>query len=103
MQGGVEAKLHAFLTSALDGSSQFITLGAFSPMERNSCTHWTGCWVGHSRPGHCEEQKLLLLLPGIKPRFLERPSHSVVTISTELLSTMFPLNIRVFLFKSYLA
>jgi hypothetical protein len=41
--GGVEVYLHAFLTSALDGSEWSASRpGRFTPMERAPGTHWIG-------------------------------------------------------------
>jgi hypothetical protein len=45
---GVEAKLHAFLTSALDGSEWSASRpGRFTPRERVPGTNWIGGWVYH--------------------------------------------------------
>jgi hypothetical protein len=45
--GGVEAYLHAFLTSALDGDEWLASgLGRFILGERPAGTHWIGGWVG---------------------------------------------------------
>jgi hypothetical protein len=45
---GVEVKLHAFLTSALDGDEWSASRpGRFTPRERVPSTHWIGGWVSH--------------------------------------------------------
>jgi hypothetical protein len=45
--GGVEAKLHAFLTSALyEDEWSASRLGHFNPEERSSGTHWVRGCVG---------------------------------------------------------
>jgi hypothetical protein len=41
---GMEVQLHAFLTSALDGSD-WLQPGRFPLRERASVTHWIGGWV----------------------------------------------------------
>jgi hypothetical protein len=44
---GVEVKLHAFLTSVLDGGEWSASRpGRFAPTERAPGTHWRGGWVG---------------------------------------------------------
>jgi hypothetical protein len=44
---GVEIQLHAFLTSALDGSEWSASCpGHFIPRERTPGTIWIGDWVG---------------------------------------------------------
>jgi hypothetical protein len=44
---GVEVKLHAFLTSALDGDEWSASrLGRFTPRERVPDNHWRWGWVG---------------------------------------------------------
>jgi hypothetical protein len=41
--GGVDVKIHVFLTSALDGDEWSVSRpGHFTPGN-----HWTGHWVGH--------------------------------------------------------
>jgi hypothetical protein len=43
----VEAQLHVFLTSALDGCEWSVSRpGRFTPRERAPGTHWIGGWVG---------------------------------------------------------
>jgi hypothetical protein len=44
---GVEVKLHAFLTSTLDGVEWSASRpGRFISRERDHGTHWIGGWVG---------------------------------------------------------
>jgi hypothetical protein len=44
---GVEVKLHAFLTSVLDGGELSASRPCrFTPRERALGTHWIGGWVG---------------------------------------------------------
>jgi hypothetical protein len=70
----MEIWLHASLTSALDGSE------------------WSSSRPGHfilwlepqSRYGWCSEERNLLALPGIEPRFNCWPARALVAISTEL-------------------
>jgi len=43
----MEVRLHAFLTSALDGGEWSVSRpGHFNPRERASGTLWLGGWVG---------------------------------------------------------
>jgi hypothetical protein len=57
---GVEVLLHAFLTSALDGSEWSASRPSrFTPCERPSSTLWTV----KSRSGRCGEERNLLTLP----------------------------------------
>jgi hypothetical protein len=45
---GMEVKLHAFLTSALDGGEWSASRPAsYTPRERVPGTHWIGGWVSH--------------------------------------------------------
>jgi hypothetical protein len=44
---GVKVRLHAFLTSELDGGEWSASRrGLFTPRERALGTHWIGGWVG---------------------------------------------------------
>jgi hypothetical protein len=64
--GGVNVKIHVFLTSALEGG-QF-----HAPGERTPCTHWTGGWVG-PRAGLDDLEKIkFLTLLGLELRHLSR-------------------------------
>jgi hypothetical protein len=48
--------------------------------EGASGTHWIGNWVGSSaESGRCEEERNILPLSRIKPRFLDRPARSLFT------------------------
>jgi hypothetical protein len=47
MYGGAEIQLHAFLTSALDGSEWSASrIGRFTPGKEAPGTQWLGGWVG---------------------------------------------------------
>jgi hypothetical protein len=70
------------LTSALDGSGQPHAPAAY-PKKRALGTMDRRLGGSHSRLGRCEE-KNLLPLPEIEPRFLSRTTHSLVAILTEL-------------------
>jgi hypothetical protein len=77
---------HSLLTSTLDGGEwsnwhrSYFTSG-----ERFLSTHWTERLGGlQNRSEDFGESIRLLLLQRIKPSFLEPPSHSLVTIPTEL-------------------
>jgi hypothetical protein len=71
----VELHLHAFLTSALDGSKWSpLRPGCFTPRERAPGTHWIVDWVG-PRTGLDEaekKKKKSLSLLGIEPRVFYR-------------------------------
>jgi hypothetical protein len=61
---------YSFTTSALDeGDGQPHAPAALYPRGKDPGTHWTGGWVG-PRAGLDTEvrEKILLPLPGIKPR-----------------------------------
>jgi hypothetical protein len=65
---GVEAYIHAFLTSALDGGEWSASrLGRFAPRERAPGTHWTGGWVGSRAGLDTGEEKNSEPLLGIEP------------------------------------
>jgi hypothetical protein len=45
--GGIEAQLHAFSTSPLDGGELSASwTGRFTPKESAPDIHWTGTWAG---------------------------------------------------------
>jgi hypothetical protein len=77
MYGRVEVQRHVFLTMALDREAS--DRSRFTP-----ATSLHGGSVDSSRSRHYGEQKRLLLLPRIEPRFLDRPACSLATISTGL-------------------
>jgi hypothetical protein len=55
--GGVDVKIHIFLTLALVGGEWSASRpGRFTPWERALGTDWIGGWVG---PGRRGEQKIL--------------------------------------------
>jgi hypothetical protein len=57
--GGVDVKIHVFLTSALVGREESASCpGRFAPRERASGTHWIGGWVG-PRAGLDDAWKIL--------------------------------------------
>jgi hypothetical protein len=57
MYGGVDVKIHIFLTLALFvGEWSASRLGRFTPVERAPGTHWIGDWVDH-RAGLDDEEK----------------------------------------------
>jgi hypothetical protein len=64
----------------MEVSGQLYTLTALPPEKEASVPIRIGDWVG-SRGG--EEQKNLLPLPGIEPKFLGLPTSSLVSISNE--------------------
>jgi hypothetical protein len=79
----LEVKLHAFLTSALDGSGQLHVPAALLPRETAPGTNCTGIWVGpHSRSEHCGAKSLTLI--EIDTRFLGRPARSLLALPTEI-------------------
>jgi hypothetical protein len=73
-----------FLTSALDGGEWLDSLpGPLYPRINSHRVRFIGNWMGpEARLGVME--KSLLPLPGIEPRFLDRPSRSLVAIPTDL-------------------
>ena len=72
--GGVEAYLHLFLTSALDGGELSASRRVCFDPEENPRTHRVRevGWAG------------LDLEKGIEPRFLNRRTRSLITILTKL-------------------
>jgi hypothetical protein len=58
--GGVDVKIHIFLTSALAGGEWPASrLGHFTPEERAPGTHWIGGWMGtQNRSGRRGEEKI---------------------------------------------
>ena len=88
--GGVEAQLHSFLTSALDGSKRSISdSGGFTPGEGAHDTHCIRVNVG-PRVGLdiTEKRKISFRCPENRTQFLGRAVRSLVTISTDL--SLFP-------------
>jgi hypothetical protein len=70
---GVDAEIHIFLTSALDGGEWSTSRpGRFTPGERDPGTHWIGGWVG-LRAGLDDLEKTL---PGLELRPLGGPARS---------------------------
>jgi hypothetical protein len=54
------------------------------PREPAPGTHCIGCWVGPIRSEHYGEEKNLLLLPGIEPRFLGCRARNLDDMSIEI-------------------
>jgi hypothetical protein len=69
----VEVKLHAFLTSPLDGGEWSAwRSGRFISDRRSPCTHWIGGWVGHTvvKRGTCPAwNQKPVLQPGMKKHY----------------------------------
>jgi hypothetical protein len=82
--GATQVQLHAFLTFTLDGSVWSAALtGLYT--SRKELLVLTGQEDRRLMgPRLCWEEKNLLLLLGIEPKFLSYPAHSLVTILTEL-------------------
>jgi hypothetical protein len=79
----MEAELHAFLTSALDGDKWYaLYSGCFAPGIRYPLDKKLVEPEIWSEP--CGEDKNLLPLPKIKLRFLNRPALNLIAILTEL-------------------
>jgi hypothetical protein len=68
-----------FLTSVLDGGEWL----ASRPSRFTPGTHLIREWVG-PRAGLDVMEKIILPLPGIKPRLLGRPARSLLTMIPEL-------------------
>jgi hypothetical protein len=75
--GGVDVKIHVFLTSALVAGEWSASLSArFIPGERTSGAHWIGGWVGPRTGPDDAEKRKFLTLPGLELRPLCRPARS---------------------------
>jgi hypothetical protein len=81
--GGVEVLLHAFLTSALDGSEWSAScLGHFIPSGKGLGTHWIEDWVGlRAGTDAVEKRKDPCTCQESNPSHL---AHSLITILMEL-------------------
>jgi hypothetical protein len=78
---GMEILLQAFLTVALEGVEQ----SASHSNRFTLGTHMTGGWIDpQTRFGLCGEERFILPLPGIEPRFLGRPSCILIIVPNEL-------------------
>jgi hypothetical protein len=67
--GGVEVKIHVFLTSALVGGEWSDSRpGRFTPGERAPGTHWRGGWVDLKAGLEAGEKRKILTLLEIEPR-----------------------------------
>jgi hypothetical protein len=75
--GGVDVKIHVFLTSVLVGGEWSASRPClFTPEERAPDTHWIKGWVG-PRAGLDEvEKRKFLTLPGLELRPLGFPARS---------------------------
>jgi hypothetical protein len=75
--GGVDVKIHVFLTLALVGGEWSASRpNRFAPVERAPGTHWIGCW-GDPRVGLDDaEKRKFLTLPGLELRPLGRSARS---------------------------
>jgi hypothetical protein len=75
--GGVDVKIHIFLTSAVAGGECSTSRpGRFNPGERASGTFWIGGWVGPRASLDAVEMRKFLTLPGLELRPLGCPDHS---------------------------
>jgi hypothetical protein len=70
--GGVDVKIHIFLTSALAGGEWLASRhGRLTPS-----THWIGGWVDPRAGLDDLEKRKFLTQPGLELRPLSRPVHS---------------------------
>jgi hypothetical protein len=75
--GGVDIKIHIFLTSALaEGEWSASRPCRYTPEERALGTHWRGGWVGPRAGLEDVEKRKFLTLPGLEFRPLDRPARS---------------------------
>jgi hypothetical protein len=90
---GVEVKLHAFLTSALDGGEWSASLpDRFTPRERTPGTNWIGGWVG---PRAILDALVKRKIPS--PRRESNPKHLYLTAENMEITNI----IQIFLFMFY--
>jgi hypothetical protein len=82
----VEAQLHAYLTSLLDGGVWLASRPSrFTPGERIPDTKWIGFWmVPRARSEGCGEKANILPLTWIESRFFGCPASSLISIVIEL-------------------
>jgi hypothetical protein len=74
--GGVDVKIHIFLTSALVGGEWSTSrLCRFTIEERAPGTHWIGVWVDPRAGLDNTEKKKFLNLTGLELRPLHRPAR----------------------------
>jgi hypothetical protein len=71
--GGLNVRIHIFLTSALAGGERSASRPyRFTPEESEPSTHWIGGWV-HPRFGLDDvEKRKFLVLPGLELRHFGR-------------------------------
>jgi hypothetical protein len=75
--GGVDVKIHIFLTSALAGGEWLASRpGRFTPMERAAGTHWIGGRVDPRAGLDDVEKRKFFTLPGLELQPLGRPARS---------------------------
>lgn len=72
---------YIFLTSTSDGGQWLVSCSSRLNPRYTLNKRQRGA---HKRSGRFKNKKYLLLLPGIEPRFLGRPSCSLVTTVTDL-------------------
>jgi hypothetical protein len=75
--GGLDVKIHVFLTSALGGGEWSASCpGRFTSEERAPGTYWMGGCVGPKCGLDDVEKSKILRLPGLELRPLGRPARS---------------------------
>jgi hypothetical protein len=80
---GMEVQLHAFLTSALDGSEWSASRpDRFTPRKRVPGTHWTGGWVGPRAVLDAVMKKKIL-----SPRRVSNPRTPIVQPAAQRYTT----------------
>jgi hypothetical protein len=78
---GMEVQIHAFLISVLrKGENSASRCDHIVPMGKIPCYPQDKLHGAHSQPGSFGEEKNLLPLKEVKPRFLCCPTHSLLTI-----------------------
>lgn len=83
---GIEVRLHSFLTTTLDGGDWSAELGSWFNSARTA--HGTrsigGIFGLRDQYGHSEVEKHFVYMLEIDPRYLGRPTRSLVPIPIEL-------------------
>jgi hypothetical protein len=81
--GRVEVQLYTFFISGLDGNERLSSRpGRFTSGKREPFIRWQEAVCARADLDVWESS--LLLLPGIKPRFIGRPSRNHITVLTDL-------------------
>jgi hypothetical protein len=76
-EGGLDAQIHVFLTSALVGGECSASRpGRFNPVKRTPVSHWLGSWVGPRTSLNDVDKRKFLILSGLDLRPLGRPVRS---------------------------